>query len=71
MKQHNISVTHKMVKKIKTDLDLSKATGPDYIPVVVLKNCKPELSYLLDDLVVFQRVLFSRLVKVFIGGSCN
>ena len=38
MKQHNISVTHKMVKEVKTDLDLSKVTGPDYIPVVVLKT---------------------------------
>ena len=60
-----------MVKEVKTDLDLSKVTGPDYIPVVVLKNCKLELSYLLAELLVFQRVLFSRLVKVFIGGPCN
>ena len=30
--------------------DLSKASGPDCIPVVVLKNCEPELSYLLADL---------------------
>ena len=28
----------------------SKAFGPDCIPVVVLKNCKPELSYILADL---------------------
>ena len=60
-----------MVKEVKTDLDLSKVTGPDYIPVVVLKNCKLELSYLLAELLVFQRVLFYRLVKVFIGGPCN
>ena len=28
-----------MVKKVLTNLDLSKASGPDCIPVVVLKNC--------------------------------
>ena len=39
LKPHNISVTSKMVKKIIMNLDLSKASGPDCIPVVVLKNC--------------------------------
>ena len=39
-----------MVKKVITNLDLSKASGPDYIPVVVLKNCDPELSYMLAEL---------------------
>ena len=34
----HISVTPKMVKKVITNLDLSKAPGPDCIPVVVLKN---------------------------------
>ena len=43
LKLHNISVTPKMVKKIITNLDSSKAFGPDCIPVVVLKNCEPEL----------------------------
>ena len=28
------------------NLDLSMASGPDCIPVVVLKNCEPELSYI-------------------------
>ena len=46
LKLHNISVTPKMVKKIRTNLNLSKASGPDCIPVVVLKNCEPELSYI-------------------------
>ena len=32
------------------DLDLSKASGPDCIPVVVLKNSEPELSYILAEL---------------------
>ena len=43
----HISVTPKMVKKVIMNLDLSKASGPDCIPVVVLKNCYPELSYIL------------------------
>ena len=32
------------------NLDFSKASGPDYIPEVVLKNCEPELSYILAEL---------------------
>ena len=28
------------------NLDSSKASGPDCIPVVILKNCEPELSYI-------------------------
>ena len=39
-----------MVKKVITNLDSSKASGPDCIPVVVLKNCEPELSYILEKL---------------------
>ena len=50
LKLHNISVTPKMVRKVVINLDLSKASGPDCIPVVVLKNCEPELSYILAEL---------------------
>ena len=39
-----------MIKKVITNLDLSNAYGPDCIPVVVLKNCDPELSYILVGL---------------------
>ena len=39
-----------MVKKIITNLDSSKACGSDCIPVVVLKNCEPEFSYILAEL---------------------
>ena len=39
-----------MVKKVIMNLDSSKASGPDCIPVVVLKNCEPELSYILAKL---------------------
>ena len=44
---HNIPITPKMVIKVITNLDSSKASGPDCIPVVVLKNCDPELPYIL------------------------
>ena len=39
-----------MVKKVIMNLDSSKASVPDCIPVVVLKNCEPELSYILAEL---------------------
>ena len=50
LKLHNISVTPKMVNKIIRNLDLSKASGPNCIPVVVLKNWKPERFYILAEL---------------------
>ena len=50
LKLHNISITPKMVKKVITNLDSSKASGPGCIPVVVLKNYEPELSYILAEL---------------------
>ena len=50
LKLHNISVTPKMVRKFVMNLDLSKASGPDCFPVVVLKNCESELSYILAEL---------------------
>ena len=49
LKQDNISVTLKMVKKVISNLGLSKTSGPDCIPVVVLKNCEPEPSYILAE----------------------
>ena len=39
-----------MVRKVVMNLNLSKASSPDCIPVVVLKNCEPELSYILAEL---------------------
>ena len=50
LKLHNISLTPKIVKKVIMNLDSSKASGLDCIPVVVLKNCEPELSYILAKL---------------------
>ena len=39
-----------MVKKIIMNPDLSNASGRGCIPVVVLKNSEPELSYILSEL---------------------
>ena len=50
LKLHNISIAPKMVKKVIANLDSSKASGPNCIPVVVLKNCEPELSYMLAEI---------------------
>ena len=49
LKLNNISITPKMVKKLIMNLDLLKASGANCILVVVLKNCKPELSYILVE----------------------
>ena len=50
LKLHSIFVTLKWVKKAITSFYLSKASGPDFIPVVVLKNCESELSYIQAEL---------------------
>ena len=50
LKLHNICITPKMVKKVIPNLDSSKTSGPDCIPVVVLKTCESELSYILAEL---------------------
>ena len=39
-----------IIKKVITNLDLSKVSGPDCIPVVVVKKCLSELSYTLTEL---------------------
>ena len=50
LKLHNNSITPKMAKRVIMNLDLSKGSGPDCIPLVVLKNCEPELSFILAEL---------------------
>ena len=60
-----------MVKKVVINLDSSKASGPDFISVVALRNCGSELSYILVVLFnVSEGVLFSRLLEGLIGGLC-
>ena len=66
LKLHNISITPRMVKKVITNLDSSKASGPDCISVVVLKNCEPELSCILAKL--FNNCLKKSCFQVF-GSS--
>ena len=63
LKLHSISVTPKMVRKILMNLDLSKASDPDCIPVVVLKKCEPELSYILAE-------LFNKCLKEYCFLDC-
>ena len=56
LKLNNISITPKIVRKVIMNLHLPKASGPDCIPVVVLKNFETELSYVLAE-------LFSKCLK--------
>ena len=70
LKLHNISVTPKMVKKVITKLDSSKASDPDCILVMVLKNCEPELSYILAELFNMCLKEFSRLLEGLTDGPC-
>ena len=50
LKLHNISVSPKMVKKVTLNLDLSKASSTICIPVVVIKKCESQRSYILAEL---------------------
>ena len=50
LKLRNICVIPKLDKKLITNLDLSKVSGLDCIPVLVLKNCESGFSYMLDEL---------------------
>ena len=47
---NNISVTSKLVKKVITNVDFSKVSGPDCISVLIPKNCEPERSNILAEL---------------------
>ena len=49
LKLHNISITQKMVRKVISNIDSSKTSCPDCIPVVVLRNCESEVSYVLAE----------------------
>ena len=50
LKLHNLFVSPKLVKKVITKLHSSKVPAQDFIPVAVLKNCEPELLYMLVEL---------------------
>ena len=51
LKLHNIFISPKMVKKVIMNLDSSRASGPDCIQVVVLKNYESQLSDILAELI--------------------
>ena len=63
LKLHNISKTPKMVKKVIINLDSSKASRSDCIPVALLKNCEPELLYIPAE-------LFNMCLKEFCFPDC-
>ena len=45
--EHSLSlplISSKRVRRVIFELDSTKASGPDSIPVTVLRNCAPELS---------------------------
>ena len=46
----HVFATPKLVEQVIMSLDVSKASGPDWIPVVVLRNYQPRLSYILAEL---------------------
>ena len=52
-----------LVKNVISNLDLLKTSGPNCILVVVLKNCQPQLSYVLDD-------LFNMCLQEFVIPGC-
>ena len=47
---HNITVIPTLLKKIITNFTFPKASGPNCIPVVLLKNCEPKLPHILAKL---------------------
>ena len=72
LKKHKIHVSAKLLKKVINNLDLSKVSGRDCIPVVVLKKCNPELSYIPSELfnICQKKILFFRFLKGPICGPC-
>ena len=63
LKLYDIAVFLKLVQKVITNLDSSKASGAGCIPVVFLKNCELELSYILTE-------LFNMCLREFCFSDC-
>ena len=61
-----------MVKMVLMNFDSSKAFCPVCITVVVLKNCDPELSYIIAELfnMRLKEPCVSRLLEGLIVCSC-
>ena len=66
LKLHNISVTHKMVRKVIMNLDSPKGSGSDCIPLVVLKNSEPKISYILAE---YSNMYLKEFVSKIVGRS--
>ena len=69
LKLNNVNVTPKLVKVI-TNLDSSKASGPDCISVVVLKNCESKLSCILAELFNKKGIFSSKFLQGLICSPC-
>ena len=61
-----VRVTPRLVAEAISQLEIGKASGPDEIPVVVLKNCAPELSFILSHIfnMCLQESVFPECWKV-------
>ena len=64
LKLLNVSIILKKAKKVIKNLDSLKASGPDFISVVVLKKYEPELSYVLAELFNLKESCFPDCWKV-------
>ena len=49
LKLHNVSLTPKLIKNVIHNVHSSKASNPDCISGLVLKNCESGLPYILAD----------------------
>ena len=67
---HSILITPKTVKKVITVLHYSKISGPGFITVVVLKNCKAGLPYTLANFsnIFFNESCFPDCFRLLIGS---
>ena len=52
MKLHNFRVAPRLIKNVISNLDLSKTSDSECIPMMVLKKYRPTLSYVLAELFV-------------------
>ena len=66
LKQHHTPVILKLVLKFITNHDLSKVSGPDCTPAVVLESFEPELFYIIAELsYIIAKILNVCLKKFF------
>ena len=66
LKLQNIPLTAEMIKKAAA-FDFRKVSGPNYIPVVALTNCEPELLNILANF--FNSASWNFFLKI-VGKCC-